>query len=63
MGWDEGGEALPDRLEGINVEGNTNAYNQQSPNERIREGAGWTDLNRNQISDLSGPRVCKDPLI
>lgn len=44
-GWDEVGEALSDRLEGINLEGDTNAYNHGSPNAGIREGtkSGWLD--------------------
>ena len=43
MGWDDGGEALPESLEGIKLEGEWNAYKRESPNAGIREGtkSGW----------------------
>lgn len=45
-GWDEGGEALVDRLEGIELEGDTNAYNHESPHAGIREGTKSGRLDR-----------------
>lgn len=64
-GWDDGGEALPESLEGIKLEGDSMLTSMKVQMQELGRGpnlAGWLDLNRNQTPDLSGPHVCRDPL-